>query len=36
MIEEVSKKDILVLIIIKIIYAFGVNVGVTTLDIEKQ
>lgn len=32
MIEEVSKKDILVLIIITIIYAFGV----TTIDIEKQ
>lgn len=36
MIEEVSKKDILVLIIITIIYAFGVYVGVTTIDIEKQ
>ena len=36
MIEEVSKKDILVLIIITIIYTFGVYVGVTTIDIEKQ
>lgn len=36
MIKEVSKKDILVLIIITIIYAFGVYVGVTTIDIEKQ
>lgn len=36
MIEEVSKKDILVLIIITIIYAFGVYVGVMTIDVEKQ
>ena len=36
MIKDVSKKDILVLIIITIIYAFGVYVGVTTIDIEKQ
>lgn len=36
MIEEINKKDILILVIVAIVYAFGVYIGITTIDIEKQ